>query len=94
MRSLVVLLVLLSVAFAFRMDSEEAVGDVNWPFTNCNADSVKITALALTTQPAKSKNSTAKIVHSCYIVDWLCVIQGTAKGSGCRSDLQRRPRKC
>jgi|JI6StandDraft_1071083.scaffolds.fasta_scaffold30947_2 hypothetical protein len=58
---LLLLAALLCSALAFHIEEKQAVGDVTWPYTACNADAINITGLALTTQPAKNKNITAKV---------------------------------
>lgn len=69
MKGIFVIAAVVCVALTFRIAEEDTVGDINWPFTGCNGDSINITALALTAQPAKNKNITAKVVSPVKDVD-------------------------
>ncbi|MBS1890161.1 MAG: hypothetical protein JST59_02630 [Actinobacteria bacterium] len=62
MKAVIFLALVLCATYAFHIEQSNNVGDITWPFTNCNADAINVTALTLTQQPAKNKNVTAKVV--------------------------------
>jgi len=61
MKAVIFVVAVLCAACAFQIEESREVGDVNWPYTRCNADVINITGLTLAETPAKNSKNTAKI---------------------------------